>query len=75
MLNRLRRVVVCLLLSCSAVVSADDKPPQKCEMAGYLLVPHARVDARKGGRGEGAAARPLCRDPSWDEILAHRANG
>ena len=27
-----------------ALLPAEVKPPQKCEMAGYLLVPHGKVD-------------------------------
>lgn len=63
--NRLRRVAVCLLLLLCfpAAVSADGKPPQKGEMAGYLLVPHARVDAKySGGFSMYVAAWPLLKN-------------
>jgi hypothetical protein len=69
--NRLRRVVVCLpLLLCGpAVVPADDQPPQKGEMAGYLLVPHARVDARyNAGFSQYVAAWPLLKDYPGQEF-------
>lgn len=48
MLNRPRRVAACLapLLGCPAIVLADDKLPQKGEVAGYLLVPHEKVDKK-----------------------------
>ena len=51
MLNTLFRpgFTVCLallLLACPAAVMADEGPPQKAEMAGYLLVPHEKVDAK-----------------------------
>lgn len=59
------RVAAFLLLSLSfpAVVSANDEPPQKGEMAGYLLVPHARVDAKyNGGFSMYVAAWPLLKN-------------
>jgi hypothetical protein len=41
-------------------VRADEKPPQKAEMAGYLLVPHGRVDAKyNAGFSMYVAAWPL----------------
>ena len=62
MLNRSRRIAVFLtvLLWHPAVASAQDKSPQKGEMAGYLLVPHERVDKKyNGGFSMYVAAWPL----------------
>ncbi len=71
MSNRPRRVAVCLalLLGCPAVGSANDKPPQKAEMAGYLLVPHERVDkAYNAGFSMYVAAWPLLKDYPGQEF-------
>jgi hypothetical protein len=40
---------VCLALPwlvCPLAAVAADPPPQKAEMAGYLLVPHGKVDRK-----------------------------
>lgn len=59
-----RPLAVCLLLLSSAqAVTADDKPPQKAEMAGYLLVPHQRVDKKyNAGFSMYVAAWPLLKN-------------
>lgn len=59
-----RPLAVCLILLSSAkAVTADDKPPQKGEMAGYLLVPHARVDKKyNAGFSMYVAAWPLLKN-------------
>jgi hypothetical protein len=54
--------LVVLLLCQPASLRADD-PPQKAEMAGYLLVPHSRVDAKyNGGFSMYVAAWPLLKN-------------
>lgn len=62
MLNLPRRftaTIVLLILGQPAPVRADDSP-QKAEMAGYLLVPHAKVDATyNAGFSMYVAAWPL----------------
>ncbi len=63
--SRSRRIAVCvsLLLCCPAAVVADDKPPRKAEMAGYLLVPHGKVDAKyNAGFSMYVAAWPLLKN-------------
>jgi hypothetical protein len=64
--NRFHRVAVCLALPflCSpAALRADDKPPQKGEMAGYLLVPHEKVDKKyNAGFSMYVAAWPLLKN-------------
>ncbi len=46
-----------------AIVSAGDEQPRKREMAGYLLVPHGRVDAKyNAGFSMYVAAWPLLRN-------------
>ena len=43
--------------------TADDVPPQKAEMAGYLLVPHSKVDAKyNAGFSMYVAAWPLLKN-------------
>lgn len=45
------------------VIRAEDALPQKAEMAGYLLVPHAKVDAKyNGGFSMYVAAWPLLKN-------------
>ncbi|MFO0957682.1 MAG: hypothetical protein U0800_09495 [Isosphaeraceae bacterium] len=49
-----------LCLESSIRAAADDPTPQKAEMAGYLLVPHGRVDAKfNAGFSMYVAAWPL----------------
>lgn len=49
-----------MLLSTACVVTAGDKSPQSGEMAGYLLVPHEKVDKRyNAGFSMYVAAWPL----------------
>jgi len=44
-------------------VGAEDAPPQKAEMAGYLLVPHGKVDAKyNAGFSTYVAAWPLLKN-------------
>src|SRR6478736_3589324 len=61
MRTRSRGVAACLavlLAACPAAVAADE--PQKAEMAGYLLVPHGKVDATyNAGFSMYVAAWPL----------------
>src|SRR5438270_5179918 len=56
--------VACLLLSgLGGVATAADPTPEKAEMAGYLLVPHAKVDAKyNGGFSMYVAAWPLLKN-------------
>ncbi|QEH39159.1 hypothetical protein OJF2_77710 [Aquisphaera giovannonii] len=57
-------VAACLALrlACPGAVSADDGPPREAEMAGYLLVPHGKVDAAyNAGFSMYVAAWPLLR--------------
>lgn len=52
-----------LLLGQSTPAVASDAPPQKAEMAGYLLVPHGRVDAKyNAGFSMYVAAWPLLKN-------------
>jgi hypothetical protein len=52
-----------LLVGNPATLRADGPTPQKAEMAGYLLVPHGRVDARyNAGFSMYVAAWPLLRN-------------
>jgi hypothetical protein len=52
-----------LLVGDAATLRADDPPPQKAEMAGYLLVPHGRVDAKyNAGFSLYVAAWPLLKN-------------
>ena len=61
--------LVLLLLSCPAAVSADVGPPQKAEMAGYLLVPHEKVDAKfNAGFSLYVAAWPLLKSYPGQEF-------
>ena len=64
MSNRVLRAAACLLLSAAGGPAvAADKPPQKGEMAGYLLVPHERVDkSYNGGFSMYVAAWPLLKN-------------
>jgi hypothetical protein len=71
MLNRCRHIVLCLILLVlhPAVVSAGDKFPQKGEMAGYLLVPHGKVDAKyNAGFSMYVAAWPLLKNYPGQEF-------
>src|SRR6187549_2399676 len=74
MLNTLGRpwFAVCLsllILGSPAAISADDKTPQKGEMAGYLLVPHEKVDKKyNGGFSMYVAAWPLLRNYPGQEF-------
>jgi hypothetical protein len=57
------------LVWAAATVSAKDVPPQKAEMAGYLLVPHAKVDARyNAGFSMYVAAWPLLKNYPGQEF-------
>lgn len=61
--------LVLLLLACPAAVSADVGPPQKAEMAGYLLVPHEKVDAKfNAGFSLYVAAWPLLKSYPGQEF-------
>lgn len=52
-----------LLIGNPATLWADDPSPQKAEMAGYLLVPHSRVDATyNAGFSMYVAAWPLLKN-------------
>ncbi|MGL6095164.1 MAG: hypothetical protein ACRC7O_05090, partial [Fimbriiglobus sp.] len=52
-----------LILFATGTVPAADDPPQKAEMAGYLLVPHGRVDAKyNAGFSMYVAAWPLLKN-------------
>ena len=57
------RVAVCLallVLGCPTVAVAADEPPEPAEIAGYLLVPHEKVDAKyNAGFSLYVAAWPL----------------
>ena len=74
MMNTLCRtgLTVCLVLlflACPAAVSADVGPPQKAEMAGYLLVPHEKVDAKfNAGFSLYVAAWPLLKSYPGQEF-------
>lgn len=58
-----------LLLMCPAIVAADEKSPQKAEMAGYLLVPHGRVNASyNAGFSMYVAAWPLLKNYPGQEF-------
>ena len=61
--------LVLLFLACPAAVSADVGPPQKAEMAGYLLVPHEKVDAKfNAGFSLYVAAWPLLKSYPGQEF-------
>ena len=61
--------LVLLLLACPAAVSADVGPPQKAEMAGYLLVPHEKVDPKfNAGFSLYVAAWPLLKSYPGQEF-------
>ena len=50
-------------------VAADDAPPQKAEMAGYLLVPHGKVDEKyNAGFSMYVAAWPLLKNYPGQEF-------
>ena len=52
-----------LWLGHASAVRADDSPPQMAEMAGYLLVPHGKVDAKyNAGFSTYVAAWPLLKN-------------
>ena len=58
-----------LWLACSPAPAADDATPQKAEMAGYLLVPHGRVDAKyNAGFSTYVAAWPLLKNYPGQEF-------
>lgn len=61
--HRRYRFAVCLALlwlDQGPAATADDAPPQKAEMAGYLLVPHEKVDEKyNAGFSMYVAAWPL----------------
>lgn len=63
-MSRLRgSMVLVLMLGLTALAGAPDKLPQKAEMAGYLIVPHERVEAKyNGGFSMYVAAWPLLKD-------------
>jgi hypothetical protein len=62
-------VCVTLLLGRPAPVPADDNVPVKGEMAGYLLVPHDKVDAKfNGGFSLYVAAWPLLKNYPGQEF-------
>jgi len=66
MLTRSSRIVACLvviLLGRPTTVVAQDAKPRPAEMAGYLLVPHERVDAKyDAGFSLYVAAWPLLKN-------------
>lgn len=69
MFNCLGRIGVCVVVAlvCRVGLSAADNPssgkPQKAEMAGYLLVPHERVDPKfNAGFSMYVAAWPLLKN-------------
>jgi hypothetical protein len=67
--SRCIAVCVVLLLCGPAIVSADDQPPQKGEMAGYLLVPHEKVDKKyNAGFSMYVAAWPLLKNYPGQEF-------
>ena len=71
MSNRFCRVaaILPLLLIAPAIVAADEKSPRKAEMAGYLLVPHSRVDASyDAGFSMYVAAWPLLKNYPGQEF-------
>lgn len=72
MLNRFGPVALChaaLSLCCAAPLDAQGTPPQKAEMAGYLLVPHERVDKQyNGGFSMYVAAWPLLKNYPGQEF-------
>ncbi len=50
-------------------VAADDTPPQKAEMAGYLLVPHGKVDTKyNAGFSTYVSAWPLLKNYPGQEF-------
>ncbi len=63
-------VVACLIqASFTNPVTADDAPPQKGEMAGYLLVPHEKVDKTyNAGFSMYVAAWPLLKNYPGQEF-------
>lgn len=66
MFNRIGLIALCIVtgsLCRSSALAAEDKPPQKGEMAGYLLVPHERVDTQyNAGFSMYVAAWPLLKN-------------
>ncbi len=61
--------VVAVLLCSAVAVPADAPAPQKAEMAGYLLVPHSRVDAKyNAGFSMYVAAWPLLKNYPGQEF-------
>ncbi|MBI1324885.1 hypothetical protein GC170_17100 [bacterium] len=71
MSNRLRQfaAILPLLLLGPTVISDDVKPRQKAEMAGYLLVPHGKVDAKyNAGFSMYVAAWPLLKSYPGQEF-------
>ena len=57
------------LLGRPTPVAADDAPPRKAEMAGYLLVPHAKLDAKyNAGFSMYVAAWPLLKNYPGQEF-------
>jgi hypothetical protein len=71
MTNALSRNAACLaaLLVAPAAHAADPAPPQKAEMAGYLLVPHSRVDrSYNAGFSMYVAAWPLLKNYPGQEF-------
>ncbi len=68
-LPRLAACLVALLLCAAVAVPADPASPQKAEMAGYLLVPHEKVDAKyNGGFSMYVAAWPLLKNYPGEEF-------
>lgn len=70
--SRRHRFALCLALSwvaCPLAAVADDPLPQKAEMAGYLLVPHGKVDAKyNAGFSMYVAAWPLLKSYPGQEF-------
>src|SRR5215203_4591992 len=55
--------IALLTLGRPSATAADDVPPQTAEMAGYLLVPHGRVDPKyNAGFSMYVAAWPLLKN-------------
>src|SRR6476646_637655 len=58
-----------LLLWSTAARAADPVPPQRAEMAGYLLVPHSRIDeGYNAGFSMYVAAWPLLKNYPGQEF-------
>ena len=72
MLNRFCRVEACLALLALLhpfAGAADEPQPRRAEMAGYLLVPHAKVDAQyNAGFSTYVAAWPLLKNYPGQEF-------